>query len=131
MSRKNFNKPEIKANKGTEKKETVNSKSEEITKSAGKYWEKKYEKEKPELIFGNSQFIVMLVGMALLLVGFFLMSGGSLPDDKWDTGVIYSFTRITLAPFIVLVGLATIGYAIFYKGNAVTEPKVEEEVEKQ
>jgi len=131
MSKKKFNKPDNKAIKGAEKKETVNSKNEEVEKSANKYWEKKYEKEKPELIFGKSQFMVMIVGIALLLIGFFLMSGGALPDDKWDTGVIYSFTRITLAPFIVLIGLATIGYAIFFKGNIVTESKIEVEVEKQ
>jgi hypothetical protein len=36
-----------------------------------------------------------------------------------------------LAPFIVLIGLATIGFAIFFKGNTVTESKIEVEVEKQ
>ena len=50
MSKKNFNKPDNKANKGAEKKETVNSKNEEVAKSANKYWEKKYEKEEVVMV---------------------------------------------------------------------------------
>jgi hypothetical protein len=39
-----------------------------------------------------------------------------MPDaNTWDESVIYSFTRITLAPIIILTGLGVEIYAIFAK----------------
>jgi hypothetical protein len=58
------------------------------------------------------------------------MSGGAMTDEsKWDAGRIYSFTRITLAPFLVLLGLAAVGYAIFY--NDKSEDEKEQKLEKE
>jgi hypothetical protein len=126
MSKKNYRKPEPKPS--TEKKETVNTKKEEISNSGKSYWDKKYEKEKPELLFGKSQFIIIGAGLALLIIGFFLMSGGAMVDEsKWDSGTIYSFTRITLAPFLVLLGLGAVGYAIFFNGPAGKNSEEESE----
>ena len=127
MSRKKYIKPESKPS--TEKKETF-TKKEEIGNAGKSYWDKKYEKEKPELLFGKSQFIIIAVGLVLLILGFFLMSGGAMVDEsKWDSGVIYSFTRITLAPFLVLLGLGAVGYAIFYNGKS--EKEIEMNLDKE
>ena len=58
------------------------------------------------------------------------MSGGAMIDEsKWDSGVIYSFTRITLAPFLVLLGLGAVGYAIFYNGKS--EKEIEMNLDKE
>ena len=58
----------------------------------------------------------MLIGLVLILVGFLLMSGGEMKDPNvWDKDVIYSFRRITLAPFLVIAGLALQAFAIFKK----------------
>ena len=58
----------------------------------------------------------MLIGLVLILVGFLLMSGGEMKDPNvWDKDVIYSFRRITLAPFLVIAGLVLQAYAIFKK----------------
>jgi hypothetical protein len=123
MSKKNYRKPDSKPS--PEKKETVIAKKEEIGSAGKSYWDKKYEKEKPELLFGKSQFIIIAAGLVLLILGFFLMSGGAMSDEsKWDSGVIYSFTRITLAPFLVLLGLGAVGYAIFYNGKSEKEIEI-------
>jgi len=52
--------------------------------------------------------------MGVMLLGFILMSGGSMPDaNTWDPNIIYSFRRITLAPFLILAGIVIEIYAIF------------------
>lgn len=128
MSKRNYRKPEVKIS--TEKKENQNLKKEEIETKSATYWDKKYEKVKPELIFGKAHFIIITAALLLIIVGFFLMSGGAMIDEtKWDEGTIYSFTRITLAPFLVLLGLGTVGFAIFYNGKSKNE--TEKDLEKE
>lgn len=68
------------------------------------------------LVFGNATFIWIGIGVALMLLGMFLMSGGAMPSpDVWDEEIIYSFRRITLAPIVILTGLGVITYAILKK----------------
>ena len=69
-----------------------------------------------DLLFGKNNYRLMLIGLALVIVGFVLMSGGKMPDaNTWDESLIYAFTRITLAPIIILTGLGVEIYAIFAK----------------
>lgn len=72
-----------------------------------------------QFIFGRSNFIIMGIGLALVLLGLLTMSGGAMPDaNTWDPDLIYSFRRITLAPFLMLAGFVVVVYGIFKK----TEP---------
>jgi len=67
-----------------------------------------------EMLFGKENFKWMLIGLGLIVLGMFLMSGGSMPDpNTWDESLIYSHRRITLAPMIIIAGLAIEVYAIF------------------
>ncbi len=67
-----------------------------------------------EMIFGRENFKFILIGIALILLGMILMMGGSMPSpDVWDESLIYSHRRITLAPILILTGLAVEIYAIF------------------
>ena len=69
-----------------------------------------------ELLFSKNNYRLMLIGLVLVILGFILMSGGKMPDaNTWDESIIYSFTRITLAPIVILVGLGIEVYAIFAK----------------
>ncbi|MBK9257268.1 MAG: DUF3098 domain-containing protein [Saprospiraceae bacterium] len=69
-----------------------------------------------DLLFGKKNFIIIGVGIALIFLGFVLMSGGHMPSpDVWDESLIYSHRRITLAPMLILAGLALQVYAIFAK----------------
>lgn len=127
MSKRNYRKPENKVI--IEKKDSINPKKVETESKAAEYWDKKYEKVKLDLIFGKKHFIIIAIALTLIIVGFFLMSGGAMTDEsKWDAGRIYSFTRITLAPFLVLLGLAAVGYAIFYDDKS--EDEKEQKLEK-
>lgn len=68
------------------------------------------------LLFNKDNFIWMAAGAALIIIGFFLMSGGKMPDpNTWDPDIIYSFRRTVLAPIVILAGLGVEIYAIFKK----------------
>ena len=69
-----------------------------------------------ELVFGRRNYYWIGGGFVMMLFGYLLMTGGSMPSpDVWDEGLIYSFRRITLAPFIILVGIAFQIIGIFSK----------------
>lgn len=56
-------------------------------------------------LFGKENYILMLVGLAVLALGFFLMSGGKSADPKvFDPKEVYSTTRITIAPMLIIAG---------------------------
>ena len=67
-----------------------------------------------EMIFGRENFKWIFIGLALITLGMVLMMGGGMPaPDVWDDNIIYSHRRITLAPILILAGLAVEVYAIF------------------
>ena len=71
---------------------------------------------KEQLIFTQTNYVWIGVGLALILIGMLLMSGGAMPDpNTWDPSIIYSFRRTVLAPVFILAGLGVQIYAIFKK----------------
>jgi len=70
--------------------------------------------EKEPLLFGKKNYLLMLLGAGLIVIGMFLMSGGSMPDpNTWDPDIIYSTRRTLLAPVVILAGLVVEIFAIF------------------
>ena len=66
------------------------------------------------MLFGRSNYLYMLAGIGLIILGMILMSGGHMPNAQtWDDSIIYSFRRVTLAPIIIILGLLVEIYAIF------------------
>jgi hypothetical protein len=67
-------------------------------------------KEKKQVItrtnlFGKENYLLMLTGLVVLAIGFFLMSGGKSADPKvFDAKEVYSTTRITIAPILIIAG---------------------------
>ncbi len=56
----------------------------------------------------------MLIGVAILTLGFILMAGGGSENpNEFNPSEVYSTRRITIAPIIILLGLAIEIYAIF------------------
>lgn len=78
--------------------------------------EQKFTKSGQAFLFGRDNYIIMLIGLAVIILGFVLMSGGKSADPNvFREDEIYSFRRITLAPFLVILGLVIEGYAIMKK----------------
>ncbi len=72
---------------------------------------------KGAFLFEKKNYTIMLIGLAVIALGFILMSGGGSDDPNVFNEEIYSFRRIRLAPTLVLIGLAIEAYAIFAKSK--------------
>ena len=65
--------------------------------------------------FGKRNYKFMIVGIIFIALGFILMSGGGSDDPNIFNEEIYSFSRIRIAPLIVIIGFAIEIYAILTK----------------
>lgn len=65
-----------------------------------------------EFIFQKKNYMFMFLGVAFIVLGFILMSGGGSDDPNVFNEDIYNFRRIRLAPTLVLIGLGIEVYAI-------------------
>lgn len=70
-------------------------------------------------IFTKDNYRWMLIGLLLIAAGMFLMSGGKSNTDPtvFNKAAVYSTTRITIAPLLILLGLAVEIFAIFRKNR--------------
>ena len=59
----------------------------------------------------------MLIGLAFIVIGFILMSGGGSDDPNVFNPAIYNFQRIRLAPTLVLIGFGIEVYAILLNSD--------------
>ena len=75
--------------------------------------QKKVEPANP-VLFGRQNIIWMLIGLAIIALGLLLMIGGKSDDpNTFDPKEVYSTTRITIAPILIILGLGIEVYAIF------------------
>ncbi len=75
-------------------------------------------------LFGKKNYMFMALGVVVILIGFLLMMGpdaNTRPDGNFDPNYwnedIFSWRRIRLAPFVVLLGFAIEVYAIMLNPN--------------
>ena len=65
---------------------------------------------KEKLAFKKTNYILMLIGIGVLIVGFSIMA-----LDKEDYG--FGFLGITLGPIVVMIGFIIEFFAIYYKSK--------------
>ncbi len=70
------------------------------------------EQEKQEFLFEKVNYKILLIGIAVITIGFILMSGGGSDDPKVFNEAIFNFQRIRLAPTLVLIGFGITIYSI-------------------
>ncbi len=63
-------------------------------------------------VFGKKNYVLMGAGIALILLGYILMSGGGSDDPEVFNPEIFNARRLTWAPIVLLSGLALEVYAI-------------------
>ena len=78
------------------------------------------EKKQPQVnnqsLFTKENYLWMLAGIAVMAIGFLLMAGGKSPDPKvFNDDEVYSNTRITVAPILIIGGLLIEIFAIMKK----------------
>ncbi len=71
-------------------------------------------------LFGKENYMWMLTGLVVLALGFFLMAGGKSADPNvFDPKEVYSTTRITIAPLLIITGFIIEIVAIMKKPKNV------------
>ncbi len=67
-------------------------------------------------LFSKDNYRWMLAGIAVMALGFFLMAGGKSTDPaKFNDNEIYSTTRISIAPMLIMAGFIIEIFAIMKK----------------
>ena len=67
--------------------------------------------DKKNLAFDKVNFILLAIGMAVVILGFILMSGSGSTEQAFNPEV-FSTMRIKVAPVVCFVGFVSIIYAI-------------------
>ncbi|MFW5759025.1 MAG: DUF3098 domain-containing protein [Bacteroidota bacterium] len=66
-------------------------------------------------LFDRTKYKIMILGLLVTALGFILMVGGGSEDPNVFSDDIFSFRRLTLAPFLVLLGYGIQIYTIIRK----------------
>ena len=67
-------------------------------------------------LFTKDNYKWMLIGLVVMAIGFFLMAGGKSSDPNvFNDKDVYSTTRITIAPILIISGLILEIFAIMKK----------------
>ena len=73
--------------------------------------------EQKVMPFGKQNYIIVLIGIALLALGFILMIGGGSSDTDVFNPKMFDFQHITLSTILILAGFVVEIVAIFWKGK--------------
>ena len=72
---------------------------------------------KSEFLFTKENYKLLIIGLAVIALGFILMSGGANEDPNVFNEDVFSFRRIRLAPTLVLLGFGITIYSILVKSK--------------
>jgi hypothetical protein len=70
-----------------------------------------------DFAFTKENYRLMLIGLALMALGFILMIGGGSKDPRDFSPDIFNFQRVTLAPILILAGYVVEIFAIMKKSK--------------
>lgn len=84
--------------------------------------------ESKDFAFGRMNYILLAVGMAVVVIGFLLMSGGGSTDTAYNPD-IFSVRRIKVAPVVCLLGFVSMIYAVVHRPKDETHEAVEQNKE--
>ena len=72
--------------------------------------------EKSKMVLGKKNYVFIIIGCLVVILGFILMSGGGSENPNvFQEEELFSFRRITLAPFMVMLGYGVVLYGIMKK----------------
>lgn len=70
--------------------------------------------DKRDFAFGRMNYILLAIGMAVVIVGFLLMSGDGSTETAYNPD-IFSARRIKVAPVVCLIGFVSMIYAVVHR----------------
>lgn len=72
--------------------------------------------DKRNLAFTRINYIMLVIGMAIVVLGFILMSGPGSSETAYNPD-IFSARRIKVAPVVCLIGFIAMIFAVMYKSK--------------
>lgn len=69
------------------------------------------------MIFTKTQYLILILIIGLLTLGFILMSGGGSANPAVFNDEIFSFRRITLAPLVIVGSYIALIWLILKKSS--------------
>ena len=70
--------------------------------------------DKSKFAFGKQNYILLIIGVAAIVLGFILMGGPGSTETQFEPD-IFSVRRIKVAPVVCLAGFLFIVYGIMHK----------------
>ncbi|MBQ9677366.1 MAG: DUF3098 domain-containing protein [Prevotella sp.] len=70
--------------------------------------------DRKNLAFDRVNYILLVVGMVIVVIGFILMSGAGSTESAYNPD-IFSARRIKVAPVVCLIGFVSMIYAVMRK----------------
>ena len=71
--------------------------------------------DKKNFVFGKENFIILAISIAIIIIGFWMMSGGKSTEETGFDPSIFSARRINIAPIVTMIGFALVVFAILKK----------------
>ena len=72
--------------------------------------------ENKRMVLKRKNYLFIVIGCLVVLLGFILMSGGGTENpEEFNEQALFSFRRITLAPFLVIAGYIVVLFGILKK----------------
>ncbi|MFK5856401.1 MAG: DUF3098 domain-containing protein [Bacteroidota bacterium] len=65
--------------------------------------------------FNKTNYVILIAGLLILILGFLLMAGGGSDDPEVFSDAMFGFRRLTLAPILILIGYIVEIVAIMYR----------------
>lgn len=84
--------------------------------------------DKQKFAFDKTNFILLAAGMAVVIIGFILMTGPSSTETAFEPD-IFSARRIKVAPVVCLLGFLFMIFAVLRKPKTVKMDETKTEVE--
>ena len=69
---------------------------------------------KPIFTFDKKNYIILLISLSIICLGFILMTGGGSVNSIDFNPDIFSLRRITVAPITIIIGYIGVIVSIFY-----------------
>jgi len=70
-----------------------------------------------DFAFGKQNYILLIAGTLLAVIGYAVMSGGGSDDPTVFSEELFSFSRMYVAPILILVGLGVVGWGVMKKAD--------------
>ncbi len=73
--------------------------------------------EKRDFVFGKQNYIIMIIGLVVLAIGYILLSGGGSDNPDQFSEALFNTRRMLWAPLFIVGGLVIEVYAIMKKAK--------------